>query len=154
MGTPKLTEKIFSTMGTSTKCGIVVMSAIALFKGILRPIFALQDKKSDPQTRKYTAMREGLTEVAALPLYATLPIGAGWLAGKIFKNHKAVHNIKLNTSFAVLGLATMAVPVICNKIQAPIMNAYKNRVEAKKAKLTPLNYQSTYKYNSGMKVGS
>lgn len=157
MAKPPITNRLLDVMGTNANLGVGVMCAIALFKGILRPIFALQDKKSSPETRKYTAMREGLTEVAALPMYATLPFACSWIAGKIFKGHNKLENIKGVTKFGALGLATFMVPVVCNKIQPPIMAAYKRHEDAKKTQLAKVNTQplpnTAFKANYGMKVG-
>lgn len=157
MQKPGVTERFLSTMGSSANLGIAVMCAIAAFKGIMRPIFTLNDKKSDPETKKYTAMREFLTEVAALPMYAVLPLSIGWAAKKIFKGHAKVENITANTKFAVLGAATFMVPVVCNKIQPPIMAAYQRSCEAKKARLAQMNNSQgqpvAFKANYGMKVG-
>ena len=77
---------------------------------------------------------------------------------KIFKGHPKVDNIAANTKFAVLGVATFMVPVICNKIQPPIMAAYQRHEEAKKTRLAQVNPQQqvqpvAFKANYGMKVG-
>jgi len=155
MSKPEFMEKIFSNMGTSANLGIAVMCAIAAFKGVFRPMFTMMDKKSDPETKKYTAMREFLTEVSALPLYAVVPIACSNISKKIFKGHKNVENIAANTKFVALGAATFIVPIVCNKIQPPIMAAYKRRDEAKKLQVAQVNSQpvSTFKANYGMKVG-
>ena len=155
MQKPGIVENLFSKMGTSANLGIGVMCAIAGFKGIFRPMFTMMDKKSDPETKKYTAMREFLTEVSALPLYAVVPIACSKVSKLIFKNHKSVENIAANTKFVALGVATFMVPVICNKIQPPIMAAYKKRDEAKKLQVVQINSRpvSTFKANCGLKVG-
>ena len=43
--------------------------AIATVKGICRPLFTMMDKDEDPETKKYAAIREGLTEAVAIPVY-------------------------------------------------------------------------------------
>jgi len=53
-------------LGTKCKPTYVVM-AIATIKGICRPTFTMMDKHEDYETKKYTAIREGLTEVIAIP---------------------------------------------------------------------------------------
>lgn len=48
--------------------------AIATVKGICRPAFTMMDKTEKPETKKYTALREGITEAVAIPIY--------WLCGE------------------------------------------------------------------------
>jgi hypothetical protein len=112
----------------------LIACSIAVFKGIFRPIFTMMDKESDPQSKKYAAIREGLTEVAALPLYAVTPWIAGKLADKLtgVTDEFAKKRIKTNAKFLGICAATLIIPVICNVIQPPIMNAIKKRGEAKK----------------------
>ena len=65
-------------LGINNKPTYVVM-AIAAVKGICRPAFTMMDKKEDPKTKKYTAIREGLTEIIAIPVYWAL----GELSAKV-----------------------------------------------------------------------
>ena len=65
--------------------------AIATAKGICRPMFTMMDKKEAPETKKYTALREGLTEVIAIPTY----LACGYLAGKgadLIKETRSIKN--------------------------------------------------------------
>ena len=78
MSVSKLLEKICTKLGNNNKPTYVVM-AIATVKGICRPIFTMMDKKENPETKKYTAIREGLTEIIAIPVYWA----SGELAGKL-----------------------------------------------------------------------
>ena len=43
--------------------------SIAATKGIFRPAFTMSDKHENYETKRYTAIREGLTEVIAIPIY-------------------------------------------------------------------------------------
>lgn len=61
-------EKLFIKFGKSTSPTFVAMS-IAVAKGIFRPAFTMADKKEDYETKRYTAIREGLTELIAIPVY-------------------------------------------------------------------------------------
>lgn len=54
-------------LGENCKPTYPVM-AIAAVKGICRPAFTMMDKKEEPKTKKYTAIREGLTEIIAIPV--------------------------------------------------------------------------------------
>lgn len=158
---PSVMEKAFKRLGESKYGGVAVMCVIAVFKGIFRPMFTMMDKKSDPETKKYAAIREGLTEVAALPLYASVPILVGKLINKTCKGNKNIKRLEANGIFLGLGAATLIIPAVCNVIQPPIMASYKKRQEAKKAKIgaetNPVKkpVQTTFKghINYGMKVG-
>ncbi len=101
MSVNSLLEKICTKLGNNNKPTYVVM-AIATVKGICRPIFTMMDKKENPETKKYTAIREGLTEIIAIPVYWS----CGELAGKfahllakpknfmdkeLYKQHKKGH---------------------------------------------------------------
>lgn len=97
--------------------------AIALFKGINRPLFTMMDKDSDPQVKKYAAFREGLTEVIAAttyvvtnrvlaPLAKPLANKTGGSAGKI-KN--GIEFLSVCLSAAVL------IPAVCNVTLNPVM---------------------------------
>ena len=71
-------EKLCTSLGKNNKPTYVVM-AIATVKGICRPLFTMMDKKENPDTKKYTAIREGLTEIIAIPVYWA----SGEIAGKL-----------------------------------------------------------------------
>ena len=45
------------------------MVAIATANGIFRPTFTMMKKGEDPQSKKYAALREGITEAIAVPSY-------------------------------------------------------------------------------------
>ncbi len=74
-----LLERTCTKLGTNNKPTYVVM-AIATVKGICRPMFTMMDKKENPETKKYTAIREGLTEIIAIPVYWACGESAGKLA--------------------------------------------------------------------------
>ena len=80
----KKLEKICTALGKNNKPTYVVM-AIATVKGICRPLFTMMDKKENPETKKYTAIREGLTEVIAIPVYWACGEFAGKFANKLGK---------------------------------------------------------------------
>lgn len=61
-------EKTLTALGEKNKATYAVV-AIAIVKGICRPLFTMMDKNEDPETKKYTAIREGLTEAIAIPVY-------------------------------------------------------------------------------------
>lgn len=75
-------ENICLSLGKNNKPTYVVM-AIATAKGIFRPLFTMMDKKENHETKKYTAIREGLTEVIAIPSYLVCGEMAAKLADKV-----------------------------------------------------------------------
>lgn len=68
MGFISTLEKSLTKFGGNNSPTFVAMS-IAAAKGIFRPLFTMSDKKESPETKRYTAMREGLTEIIAIPIY-------------------------------------------------------------------------------------
>lgn len=68
MGFKDSLEKILTKFGREYSPTVVAMG-IAAAKGIFRPIFTMMDKTESDETKRYTALREGLTEVIAIPIY-------------------------------------------------------------------------------------
>lgn len=167
-------ESTFNFFGENPNSAVIVAVAIATFKGIFRPIFTMSDKKSDPQTKKYTAIREALTEGIAIPVYALVPtLGSKFIINKFYNNKSKVIKKAVETNVKFWGVlaSTAIIPAVCNLIQPPIMNSIKKRAEAKKAlaennKIATIDaadkpsFKGTYplqmrkSYNSGMRVGS
>lgn len=165
-------------LGESDNGATIVACSIAVFKGIFRPLFTMMDKNSDPETKKYAAFREGLTEVAALPIYASIPFLIGKAMDKFYKGaEENKKTVKTNAKFLGICVATLIIPAVCNVIQPPIMEAYKKHADAKKAKMgldvtsnsdvqppkninkptasAPSSLQNTYPTaNVGMRVGN
>lgn len=77
-------QKLCTSLGENNKPTYVVM-AIATVKGICRPMFTMMDKTENPETKKYTAIREGLTEIIAIPVYWACGEMAGKLSGVFAK---------------------------------------------------------------------
>lgn len=165
--------------GENPNGAITVTVALSTCKGIFRPIFTLKDKKQDPESKKYAAIREFLTEVIAVPLYIAIPFYTGKLVEKVLKTDNVNQNKRMETNAKFIGvcLAALAIPFVCNIVQPPIMEAIKKRAAEKKAKkgldvtsaadvqtptviakpVTPVN-SSLYKTfpvsNAGMRVGN
>lgn len=87
MGKESLVKKIFCNLGENNHPTYAVMT-IALFKGILRPTFTMMDKKQDPESKKYAAFREGVTEAIAFPSYFLFGKLADKLAPKFLDETK------------------------------------------------------------------
>src|SRR5574344_712984 len=114
----------FKFMGENPNGAIIVAASIALFKGIFRPIYTMADKKSDPQTKKYTAIREALTELIALPVYIAVPLIGGSIVKKRLAGDTAVAQkaAEANVKFIAVLASTAIIPAICNLVQPPIMD--------------------------------
>lgn len=128
-----------------SKYGVIAITcSLSLFKGIFRPIFTLMDKKQDPETKKYAAIREGLTECIAIPLYIAIPLLAEKLAKTVLKtiNDNANKRIETNSKFIGTCAAVLAIPVVCNLVQPPIMEWLKKKQDAKRAEKI-LNIKTT-----------
>lgn len=171
----KLLDRAFNILGHNSNSAIYVAVTIAAFKGVFRPIFTMSDKKSDPETKKYTAIREALTELIAIPVYIAVPLlGNKLIVEKGFGKKPELFKKAATTNIKFLGvlLATAIIPAVCNAIQPPIMAKMKKRSEAKKALLTDnkipkietkkpsfsgdhtLANRKPFRNNYGMRVGS
>ena len=73
MGFTSALEKSLTKFGMNNSPSVVAMG-VATAKGIFRPMFTMMDKKEDYQTKRYTAFREGLTEMIAIPIYYLRPL--------------------------------------------------------------------------------
>lgn len=167
-------ENTFNFFGENPNSAVIVAVAIAAFKGIFRPIFTMSDKKSDPQTKKYTAIREALTELIAIPVYALVPtVGSKLIIKKFYKDAPKITKKAVETNVKFWGVlaSTAIIPAVCNLIQPPIMDSLKKKAEAKKAAIAENNKISTVgttnntsfkgaypltmrkSYNNGMRVG-
>lgn len=82
MGFASTLEKSLTKFGENNTPAIVSMG-IAAAKGIFRPIFTMADKKQDFETKRYAALREGLTEVIAIPIYYLSGVASKRLAEKL-----------------------------------------------------------------------
>lgn len=111
-------KKACESIGKDNNPAYVVV-AIATAKGIFRPLFTMMDKKESPETKKYTALREGLTEVIAIPTY----LACGALAGKgaaLIKDPEKAKMAKHNLRFVgVCTAALIAIPGLCSLVIKP-----------------------------------
>lgn len=140
MGMKDIMKKIFVKLGENNKPTYAVM-AIAVVKGIARPLFTMTDKHADPETKKYTAIREFLTEVVAIPTYFACGELAGKVANKLKFDHLPTEELKTHArksaqqNFMFLGVCTAAllvIPALASVTIKPFMNKIQN--ERKKNK--------------------
>lgn len=121
--------KICDSLGANPKATYPVM-LIALVKGICRPAFTMMDKTEKPETKKYTAIREGLTELIAIPTYFVCGELAAHIAGKLrFENVPKDVKESLTKcaakNFMFLGVCTAAlfvIPALCSAAIKPVMD--------------------------------
>lgn len=118
-----MSEKILNLckkLGESNKATYAVV-AIACAKGIFRPIFTMMDKHEEKETKKYAAIREGLTEVVAIPTY----LGVGKLAEVVAGKLKGLSPEKLevakhNANFiGVCVAALFVIPALASIVTKP-----------------------------------
>ena len=100
------------------------MMAVAIANGIFKPITTLTDRKQSPETKKYTAIREVLTEVVAVPTYLASNLIAEKGAEKLYKNSPEKLAIaKGNIGFiGVCAAALFVIPALCSVVVKPVMN--------------------------------
>ena len=100
-------EKSLTKFGMNNSPSVVAMG-IAMAKGIFRPMFTMMDRKEDYQTKRYTALREGLTEMIAIPVYYLSGVLSKKLAQKIavpknFMTKDELMNLVNRSLFGTIG---------------------------------------------------
>lgn len=103
--------------------------AVASAELIFRPLFTMMDKKAPEETKKYTALREGVTEIIAAPTYLALPIltakASGLLKIKDAKAEKmAKHNLQILGTWVA---ALVVIPGLCSAVVKPFVDKIYNK---------------------------
>lgn len=99
MGFKQSLEKTLIKFGKNNSPTVIAMS-IAVAKGIFRPTFTMMDKTESYETKRYTALREGLTELIAIPVYflsgvcskkaaEKLAVPKNFMSKNLYKKHLA-----------------------------------------------------------------
>lgn len=134
-------ENTLKFLGDNKWVPTIAVCSVAFFRGIFRPIITLKDKKSDPETKKFAAIREGLTEAVAIPVYIATPflIEKG-IINNLFKKEaaeagKTIKTIRTNASFISTCIAALIIPAVCNIVQPPAMKKIKKLIEKPKTGL-------------------
>lgn len=161
-------KNICKNLGTNNK-SIYPVVAIATANGIFRPTITMLKKGENPESKKYAALREGITEVIAVPTYWI----SGVLAAKFGKyitakamdikfaeqekmGHILAENIKQEmkssairkgqAGLMLIGVCTAAglfIPALCSAFVTPIMkNIKKDSVHIKEKN----NTQNVYRH--------
>ena len=99
MGIKQTLEKKLTKFGQNNSPTIIAMG-IAIAKGIFRPTFTMMDKSESYETKRYTALREGMTEATAIPIYylsgvvskavtKKLAVPKNFMPKELYKKYKA-----------------------------------------------------------------
>lgn len=122
--------KMCDSLGVNNKATYPVM-LIALVKGICRPTFTMMDKTEKPETKKYTALREGLTEIIAIPTYWACGELTAKLASKFKFKKELPEDVqkslikRASKNMMFIGVCTAAlfvIPGLCSVAIKPIMD--------------------------------
>lgn len=120
------TEKV----GVNPKATYAVV-AVACANAIFKPLSTMLDKKEKPETKKYTALREFLTECVAVPTY----IACGQVAEKFantFKDPQKAKVAKANLNFiGVCTAAIFVIPALCSVVIKPMTDMIYHRGDQK-----------------------
>lgn len=142
MGKRTLIEQLCHALGKNNDASYAVV-AVATAKGIFRPMFTMMDKHEEYETKKYTAIREGMTEVIAIPCYMMLPKLAQKVIAPLICNGK--HSDKVQTAgktlsfVAVCVSALIIIPAVCSAAINPIMDFMAENKKRKQAKLNNID---------------
>jgi hypothetical protein len=132
-----LIEKACKTLGEKNR-PVYTVAFVALFKGIFRPLFTMSDKKQDSKTKKYAAIREGSTELIAIPTYIGLSWATEKLAPKFAYGNKSIKKILESNAKSTLGFigvcaaALIVIPGLCNLAMPHILKAFGQKKDSNK----------------------
>lgn len=137
MSAEKIT-KLIKYIGKNIKPSYPIV-LVAAAEIVFRPLFTMMDKKSPNETKKYTALREAVTEVVAVPTYLTC--GALAASGaKLFKDAKTATRAKHNLELMGLWTAALVViPGLCSVFVKPFTEKLFNK---KKPEVNHLDTES------------
>jgi hypothetical protein len=140
-------------IGKNNSPTLVAMS-IAAAKGVFRPAFTMMDKQESYDTKRYTAYREGLTELIAIPVYymsgvISIAVPKNFMSRRIYNLYKSgdkskeveeavkhaenlakvnLSKIKITSAFAgVCTSALLIIPLLCSATIKPIMTALEKK---------------------------
>ena len=103
------------------------VAGVAAAEFIFRPMFTMMDKKTPSETKKYTALREAITEVVAAPIYIALPVLASkgsLLIKDAEKAKRASHNLQV---LGVWTAALLVIPGLCSLFVKPFTEKIFNK---------------------------
>lgn len=126
-----LLENICKVIGKQNN-PLYTVVPIAICKGIFRPIFTLSDKKQEPESKKYAAVREGTTELVAIPTYICMSKLTEKLAPAFSPEGKSVEKILKNSKttlgfFGICLAALVVIPELCNLVMPHVLKLFKTK---------------------------
>lgn len=129
-------KNVAEFLGSKTRPAYPMM-AVAFTNGIFKPITSLTDKKEAPETKKYAALRELLTEVVAVPTYLVSNIVAEKGAELLYKNDpEKLIRAKGNIGFlGVCAAAVFIIPALCSVVVKPFTDMIFKKKPQQPAKL-------------------
>ena len=132
-------KNICKKLGENNKPIYAVM-AIAVAKGIARPTLTMLDKTEDPETKRYTALREGLTEVVAIPTYYCCGEAAAAIGGKLNLSPENQALAKHNFMFlGVCAAALFVIPALASLTIKPFMKKIQSKKNEEKPEIHTLD---------------
>ena len=118
-------QRLCKSVGENNNAAYAVV-AVAVAKGIFRPMFTMMDKHEEYETKKYTALREGLTEVIAIPCYIFVPTLASKIIAPIIgKGNNTPQTKAAAKTLSFIGVCAAAlviIPATCSAVINPIMD--------------------------------
>ena len=153
-------KNICKGLGDNNK-SIYPVVAIATANGIFRPTFTMLKKGENPESKKYAALREGITEAIAVPTYWASGVLAAKFGEQIAARAMDLHfekqeklgrhladNVKQEmkssaikkgkAGLMLIGVCTAAgiiIPALCTLCVTPIMNRLRPKNEEQQKKL-------------------
>ena len=160
MSISNFVKDICKSLGDNNKSIYPVM-AVALANAIFRPTFTMLKKGENPESKKYAALREGITEVIAVPTYWASGVLAAKFGGiisskamdKYFKRQEKLGRSlsddvkqemkssaikKGQAGLMLIGVCTaggIIIPAVCSACVTPIMNRLRPKKEEQSKKL-------------------
>ena len=157
-------KNICHKLGSNNK-SIYPVIAIATANGIFRPTFTMLKKGENPESKKYAALREGITEVIAVPTYwacgelaakcgktivarakdiefAKMEQKGQILAEQTKQEMKSAAIKKGQAGLMLVGVCTAAglvIPALCSLCVTPIMSKIAKKPDEKQLNYTPQN---------------
>ena len=149
-------KKICSNLGNKSK-PLYPILAVSCANGIFRPTFTMMKKGEDPESKRYAALREGITELVAMPTYFLTGILGEKLGKKIAVKALDINIAKkvqegkviseavkrdmkasaIQKGQAGLGLiaiciaAGLVIPALCSVVVTPVMKRISKKPEQK-----------------------
>ena len=126
----KFLKHTIEKVGVNPKATYAVV-AVAWANSVFKPLSTMLEKNEKPETKKYTALREFLTECVAVPTYITCAAIAQKFA-KTMKEPNKAKVAKANLNFiGVCTAAVFVIPALCSVVIKPMTDMIYHRGDEK-----------------------